>query len=632
MCGICGYVTLNPQLWINSSFLTPMLTAIQHRGPDQSGHYIDNYAALGSRRLAIIDVEGGQQPITNQQQNLWIVFNGEIYNYQELKLFLSKRGYSFKTNTDTEVILYLYQEFGVECVKFLNGIFAYAIWDNRQRQLVIARDRIGIKPLYYTQVDNQLIFGSELKALLQHPSVYSQRQIDPIALNEYLSYEYVPSPKTILKGIYRLEAGNQLLITDNKIKIQPYWQLDLTRSELRPPVHWMDYSNGLLQVLNSSITKELVSDVPIGVLLSGGIDSSTIGALMVRAYPNTVKSFAIGFEEVSFNESQYARQVAKYIGSEHHELILTSQLAAETVPDIMNYLDEPFADSSFIPTLLLSKFASHQVKVVMGGDGGDELFAGYPTYKAHRLIEYYERLVPRWIRTNVVPAVLSQLPTSFDNISLDFKIRRFLSGRGVPVQARHHRWLGAFVPEEKSSLLQAWVQPVLQDTYAVAQQHGCASGVQQLLNAVLYADMKMYLEGDILYKVDRASMAASLEVRVPFLNRDVVDFATQLPLDLKLHGLTGKFILKKAVSKLLPRSIINRPKKGFNMPVAYWLNGPLRDLARDMLVSSQLQRHDFFNQNFVDKLFEQHKNGVRDNRKQLWTLLMFQMWFARYMV
>jgi len=323
--------------------------------------------------------------------------------------------------------------------------------------------------------------------------------------------------------------------------------------------------------------------------------------------------------------------VAAHLGTEHHELVVTSKLVAQTVPTIMEHLDEPFGDSSFVPTYLLSKFASQNVKVALGGDGGDELFAGYPTYQAHRLIDYYEKVVPWSMRTHMVPRVLTRLSTSFDNISLDFRLRRFLSGRGVSLQARHHRWLGSFTPEEKANLLAEWVKPVVGDTYAAAEMHGRDSGARHPLNEILYTDMKMYLEGDILYKVDRASMAASLEVRVPFLNRDVVNFATRLPLELKLRGFSSKFLLKKVAADLLPRNIVKRPKKGFNMPVAYWLTGELKTLARDMLSQRHLQKHGLFDQHSVDHVFLEHLARKRDNRKQVWTLLMFQMWYERYM-
>ncbi|HEX9924082.1 MAG TPA: asparagine synthase (glutamine-hydrolyzing), partial [Anaerolineae bacterium] len=480
----------------------------------------------------------------------------------------------------------------------------------------------------YTIMANQLIFGSEMKVLLAHPQV--RRDIDLISLNEYLSYEYVPSPRTILRQVQRLEPGHILRYNAQGLHCQQYWNASLARSESRPPVNWRDYASKLYQTLKCSVGRELVSDVPVGVLLSGGLDSSTIAALMVDLYPGRVKSFSIGFEESSFDESKHARRVAQLLGTEHNELILTSKMAAQMVPSITEFLDEPFGDSSLIPTFLLSKFAREQVKVVLGGDGGDELFAGYPTLLAHRLIEYYERIVPWSARSYIIPKLLDLMPVSFNNISLDFKIRRFLAGRGVPLQVRHQRWLGSFVDEEKSHLLQEWFRPVLRDTYAQAYAHAAQSDAQTPLNRILYNDMKMYLEGDILHKVDRASMAASLEVRVPFLNREVVDFATSLPLELKLRGRTSKFLLKKSVEHVLPGDIINRPKKGFNMPVAHWLAGELRELVLDMLSEERLTRQGFFNYSYVKRLLDEHFTRQRDNRKQLWTLLIFQLWYDAY--
>jgi asparagine synthase (glutamine-hydrolysing) len=343
-----------------------------------------------------------------------------------------------------------------------------------------------------------------------------------------------------------------------------------------------------------------------------------------------VKSFSIGFEEGSFDESPYARLVANHLGTEHHELVLTSRMAAEMVPTITDFLDEPFGDSSLIPTLLLSRFAREHVKVVLGGDGGDELFAGYPTLVAHRLIQYYERAVPWGIRAYIAPRLLERMPVSFNNISLDFKLRRFLSGRGVPLQERHHRWLGSFVDEEKELLLQEWLKPVLRDTYTPVYLHAQECDANLPLNQVLYSDMKLYLEGDILYKVDRASMAASLEVRVPFLNRDMVQFATALPLELKLHRLTGKFLLRKSFRHVLPDEVLKRPKKGFNMPVAHWLSSELRDLTIDMLSEERIRRQGFFQYAYIKRLLDEHFSQQRDNRKLLWTLLIFQLWYARY--
>ncbi|MCL4297294.1 MAG: asparagine synthase (glutamine-hydrolyzing) [Anaerolineae bacterium] len=628
MCGICGIVNLKTSQPVNQSTLQKMNQAMKHRGPDEQGFYHCGPVGLGSRRLSIIDLAGGRQPIANEDESMWIVFNGEIYNYRELRIFLQKKGHTFRTQTDTEVILHLYEEFGLECVQHLNGIFAFAIWDTPRQELTLARDRMGIKPLYYTETNNGFIFGSELKVVMAHPEV--KREIDLISLNEYLSFEYVPTPRTIIRHIYRLEPGCVLRYSAQGVHHQPYWNISLARSESRPPVDWRDYAIGLYETLKTSVKQELVSDVPVGVLLSGGLDSSSIAAFMAELYPGTVDSFSVGFEETSFDESRYARQIAQHVGTRHNELILTSQMVAEMVPTITDFLDEPFGDSSLIPTYFLSLFARGHVKVVLGGDGGDELFAGYPTLTAHRLIEYYERIVPWQVRASIAPKTLNLLPVSFNNISFDFKVRRFLAGRRVPLQVRHHRWLGSFLDEEKALLLQDWLKPVLRDTYSQAYTHARECDARLPLNQLLYNDIKMYLEGDILYKVDRASMAASLEVRVPFLNREMVHFATDLPLELKLRRLTTKYLLKKSMSQKLPREIINRPKKGFNMPVARWLTTELRDVVLEMLSEERINRQGFFNYAYVRELLDQHLSYRQDNRKVLWTLFIFQLWYNRY--
>ena len=628
MCGICGIVGTNTLRPIDRDILLRMTQIMEHRGPDDHGIYVGEHVGLGSRRLSIIDLAGGRQPIANEDETMWIVFNGEIYNYRELRAYLQKRGHTFRTLSDTEVILHLYEEFGADCVHRLNGIFAFAIWDTRREEIVIARDRMGIKPLYYTEMANQLVFGSEMKVVLAHPDV--ARDIDLISLNEYLTFEYVPSPRTIIRNVYRLEPGHILRYNAHGLHIQRYWDVSLARSESRPPVHWRDHASNLCDTLKAAVRQELVSDVPVGVLLSGGIDSSTIAALMVESYPGTVDSFSIGFEEASFDESRYARLAAEHLGTRHHELVFTSGMVAEMVLTITDFLDEPFGDSSLIPTFLLSQFAREHVKVVLGGDGGDELFAGYPTLVAHRLIEYYERIVPWFMRAYGAPRLLDSMPVSFSNISFDFRVRRFIAGRGVSLQARHHRWLGSFVDDQKSLLLQDWIKPVLRDTYAQAYAHARECDARLPLNQVLYDDIKMYLEGDILFKVDRASMAASLEVRVPFLNRDVVDFVAELPLELKLRRLTGKYLLKKSVERILPREIIKRPKKGFNMPVAQWLTSELRDLVLYLLSEVRITQQGLFNYAYVRQTIDEHLSHQRDNRKLLWTLLMFQLWYNAY--
>lgn len=630
MCGICGIVNFNQPGSIDVAVLDRMTRSMQHRGPDDQGLYHDQYVGLGARRLSIIDLVTGNQPITNEARTHWIVFNGEIYNYRELREHLLHLGHEFQTTGDTEVILHLYEEYGQNCTTYLNGMFAFAIWDQTQQSVFIARDRVGIKPLYYTQIGSTLIFGSELKVVLTHPMV--KRRIDLNALNEYLSYEYVPTPSSIIRDVAKLPAGHTLTFSQNKgLDIAPYWDVRLAASEQLPPVDYRDYVSQLQHKLEACVTQEMVSDVPVGVLLSGGLDSSAVAAYMAKAAPGRVKSFSIAFEDASFDESRYARMVAKHVGTEHHELRLTGSMAAQLTSNITDFLDEPFADSSLIPSYLLAKFAREQVKVVLGGDGGDELFVGYPTFIAHRMIQMYERFVPRVVRASVVPRLLKRLPVSFNNLSTDFKIRRFLSGRGVPLQARHHRWLGAFGDDQKAFLLQEWVKPTLLDTYHRAYQHARQTDAHAPLNQLIYNDMKMYLESDILFKVDRATMAASLEARVPLLNRDLVEHVMQLPLELKLRRFTGKYIFRKAVAPMLPAEILKRPKKGFNMPVAKWFNNELRELLLDTLSESVIKRQGLFDYTYVKRLIDDHMNHRTDNRKELWTLLVFQLWSQKYL-
>ena len=629
MCGICGIVGRADAPAVDRPLLERMNRAMTPRGPDQEGTFVSGPVGLGSRRLSIIDVAGGRQPIANEIETVHVVFNGEIYNHLELRAYLERQGHVFRTKTDTEVLVHLYEEVGLECVHHLNGIFAFAIWDATRRRLLLARDRTGIKPLYYAELRQQIVFGSELKVLLQHPVI--PRDLDLVALNEYLSFEFIPSPRTIIRNVSKLEAGYLLVWDEHGSRVARYWNASLARSEDRPPVKSQDYVSALRSTLSASVKRELVSDVPVGVLLSGGLDSSTIAALATEHYPGQLQTFSIGFDEPSFDESRYAQLVADRLGTKHRVLRVTSKVAAALVPNIPDFLDEPFGDSSLVPTYLLSKFAREHVKVALGGDGSDELFGGYPTLAAHKMIHYYERLVPWRVRSYLVPWLMRFMPVSFDNISLDFKIRRFLAGRGVPLEARHHRWMGSFTDDEKTQLYNQWVRPAVRDTYAEVYRHARDCDAHLLLNRILYDDLKLYLEGDILFKVDRASMAASLEVRVPFLNNDVVDFAMSLPIELKLRRFQGKYLLKQAMADVLPREVITRSKKGFNMPVAHWLTDELKDLTTDYLSPSRLARQGLFNPAAVQRLMDGHLTRERDNRKQLWTLLMFQLWAERYL-
>lgn len=628
MCGVCGVVYRERERQVDAGVIDIMTATISHRGPDLQGVYLQGNVGLGSRRLSIIDLDSGKQPIHNEDKSIWVVFNGEIYNYPELTNSLSRRGHRFYTATDTEVLVHSYEEFGDEFLLHLNGMFALALWDSNRQRLILARDRLGIKPLFYTLQDDALIFGSELKTLLAYPHI--SRSIDLVALNEYLSFEYVPTPRTIFQGISQLPPGHSLAFHEGKVDIRQYWDVNLARSENLQPKPLGEYEQELLEVLRNAVRKEMVSDVPVGVLLSGGLDSSTVAALMNEVAPGSIKSFSISFDDPSFDESNYARQVARYLHTEHHELTLTPELALELVPKLSKVLDQPLGDSSIIPTFLLSQFTGHHVKVALGGDGGDELFAGYSTLQAHRLVEYYESLLPGFVRHHLVPQLVDQLPVSFDNISLDFKLRRFLEGRGVPTVVRHHLWLGSFNIVQKQKLLQPWTQLREKDTYQVAFEHQRNSRTQEAVNQLLYCDLKLYLEGNILPKVDRASMANSLEVRVPFLNHSLVEYVSTLPHNLKIKGLTTKYILRRAMKGRLPDSVLNRGKKGFNMPVAKWFTGTLRPLIEDLLTPAKLKREGFFNADYVQQLLQEHMSGQRDHRKLLWTLLVFELWYEHW--
>jgi asparagine synthase (glutamine-hydrolysing) len=629
LCGICGIYHTDPSRPVDPDVLRTMCTTLRHRGPDDEGIHVDGPVGLGMRRLSIIDLAGGHQPIHNEDRALWIVYNGEMYNYPALTERLAGLGHDFYTRSDTETVVHAYEEFGTGCLEHLNGMFAFALWDGRERRLFLARDRTGIKPLYYAPTAWGLLFGSELKAILAHPDV--PRRVDPVALDQYLTFEYVPTPRTIFEGICKLPPGHFLTVgPEGALRVEPYWDMPLEQSESAPPRRLADIEAELRDTLREVVEMEMISDVPIGVLLSGGIDSSAIAAMMTQVAPGNVRSFSITFDDPSFDESDYARLVADHLGTQHHERRLTPGEMLDLIPRIVDFMDEPLADSSLVPTTLLARFAREHVKVALGGDGGDELFAGYSTLQAHRLVRIYKRAVPEPLRRGLAPAIASALPTSFANISLDFKIKRFVDGDVFPLPVRHHRWLGSFTTEEKHALLLPELRRSEEETYEVATDHVAHCQARHFLNRALYLDMKMYMEGDILPKADRASMSASLELRVPMLNHRLLAFCAALSHRYKLHGLQTKYILRRALRGLVPYRILRRGKKGFNMPVARWLTGELREFAYDMLAPEKLRREGFFEPEPVQRLLDDHMAHRRDARKHLWTLLTFELWLDRW--
>ena len=599
-----------------------------HRGPDDEGSVQLDGVTLGMRRLSIIDVEGGHQPIHNEDSTVWVVQNGEIYNHIELREVLVAAGHSFTTQSDTEVLVHGYEEWGTEMVERLNGMFAFAVLDRRRRRILLARDRMGIKPLHYAVDGDRLVFASELKALLSDRTL--RKEIDPVALDDYLALEFVPSPRSIVRGVGKLPPAHTLEWTLGRGEhhLHRYWSPTLGVGDGRAR-RLDEQCEQLRAVLRESVRKELIADVPLGVFLSGGIDSSAVTAMMSQL-GGDVKSFSVGFAERSFDESRHAREVARHLGTDHHELTLEPSMLLDLIPRLPTLLDEPMGDASIIPTYLLSAFTRQHVKVALGGDGGDELFAGYPTLQAHRLAGYYNR-APRLLRKGLIEPVVRRLPVSRNNLSFDFRAKRFVSGAGHAVAERHMRWMGSFAAEERTALLSPGVRDRLH-AGAYMRPHE-QNGVDRAdpLNQVLLMDMRLYLENDILVKLDRASMMASLEGRVPLLNNDFVEYATALPLDMKLRGLRSKFLLRRALRGILPHSILNRPKKGFGIPVADWFRGPLKEQMQSVLSPERIARKGFFAPSVVSRLIGDHLAGRRDNRKQLWTLFVFELWHDAYL-
>jgi asparagine synthase (glutamine-hydrolysing) len=631
MCGIAGFFALDGAHRAMPGVLDAMCTAMTHRGPDDQGTLERGPVGLGMRRLSIIDVGGGHQPISNEDGSVWVVFNGEIYNHPELQATLTARGHRLATRSDTEVIVHLYEDHGEDFVKHLNGMFAIALWDAKREKLILARDRMGEKPLYYATLEDQLLWGSELKCLLAHPAV--PRRLSLPALSRYLQLEYVPAPHSILEGVHKLPPAHLLVAERGETRVFPYWRLDLTPTA--PALSEAEALEELKGRLDVAVRRRLLSEVPLGVFLSGGIDSSTIAALAARHAPGRLKTFSIGFEDPSFDESAHARAVARHLGTDHHEEILSPSRLIDLVPDLTRLLDEPFGDASVMPTYMLSRFAREHVTVALGGDGGDELFGGYPTYQAQKLAAVYDAL-PGPLRALVGGAgrlVAGGLPVSTNNLSLDFKLKKFTGALDAPALERHLQWLGSFSPADQAGLLSAEVRAALagDDLYREARAVWGASAANDPIARYLHLDASTYLPDDILVKVDRASMATSLEVRAPFLDHTLVEFVAGLPSHYKLHGMTTKHLLKRAAADMLPDQILKRPKKGFGIPVAKWFQGELRSMMLDVFSPARLREAGLFEVSAVQKLVKEHLDGTRDHRKPLWTLFMFELWREAYL-
>ncbi|MBN1944682.1 MAG: asparagine synthase (glutamine-hydrolyzing) [Bradymonadales bacterium] len=628
MCGIAG-VLLPTEEWVPEKQVTTMTETLRHRGPDGSGFYRNKGVALGHRRLNVIDIEGGAQPMSNEDDTIWVTYNGEIYNFQELRQQLESLGHRFRTRSDTEVLVHGYEQWGDDVVCHLVGMFAFALWDGRQRRALLARDRMGQKPLFYAHLqDGRLLFGSEAKAIVAHPDV--PPAVNEEALAAYLTHEYLPGTLCMFAGLSKLLPGHRLVYQSGSIRIDRYWDIPFDE---HPYQNAAQAEQAFLDAFDTSVRLRLIADVPLGVFLSGGIDSSAVAAIAIRHRPaETVQTFSIGFEDKSFDESHMARLVARSLGTCHHERLFGVDALLDTLPKVLDKLDEPFGDASLLPTYLLSAFTRESVTVALGGDGGDELWLGYPTFKAEAPARLYRRL-PLGIR-RLVERQAAGLSVSTRNFSFDFLVKSFLRAANQPEPLRHMLWLASAIPGSADDPLASPLrrrypmETVL--SFATDAFHSApnrSTGLQRLS----YQYARTYLAEDILTKVDRASMAVSLEARSPFLDHRVVEVIANMPAGMKLRGgLISKYLLKKAFLGALPFTVLTRKKKGFGIPIARWLKGPLRERMCDLLASGRLKRAGFLKPQVVDRLVEEHLRGRRDNRKMLWTLLSFEMWRDRY--
>jgi asparagine synthase (glutamine-hydrolysing) len=629
MCGIAGWANLENKSSREGgeTVLHQMCERMKHRGPDSEGLWFGERVALGMRRLSVIDLHTGEQPVYSEDRSIVVVMNGELYNFREVRSDLEKRGHKFETQSDTEILPHLYEEYGEAMLEHINGMFAFALWDKRKKKLLVARDRFGEKPLYYGVFDGKLIFASEPKVLLEHPSVNAEINID--ALRQYLSFDYVPAPHSIYKNIYKLPAAHFLTVAGGEIKTRRYWNLSFHKNAAAPSVE--QAAKELREIISDAVRMRLVADVPLGILLSGGVDSSTVAAFAAQHASEKIKTFSIGFEEDSFDESKFARQVAAHLETDHYEEKLSVEKAADLISEIGTWLDEPLSDGSLIPTFLLSRFVRKHVTVALGGDGGDEIFAGYPMYFGHKVANFYGA-IPKFLRRGLIEPFVNSLPVSTSNLSFDYKAKRFVAASKYDLVTRHHSWFGSFSIDAQDDLLSKDVlKNTSGDIYKGAKDLLKITDAATEIEQMQFLDMNFYMAEDILTKVDRASMAVSLEVRAPFLDPRVAEYAASLPLEYKLKGNRGKYILKRAVGDLLPKEILKRPKKGFGIPIAEWLKGRLNPLMHDLLAPERLKNQGLFDAEYVQKLIKEHESGTASNHKQLWTLLVFQLWFDNFL-
>jgi len=627
MCGIAGKLYFDPKRPVEREVLERMNAVQAHRGPDDAGIYSEGPVGLAHRRLSIIDLSpAGHQPMANEDGTIWIVFNGEIYNFQDLRPGLLARGHRFRSRTDTEVILHLYEEHGVGCLPFLRGMFAFAIWDGPRRQLFLARDRLGKKPLCYQWDEDAFRFASEAKAILQDPAVPVRP--DPEGVSLYLTYGYVPSPLSAFQGLCKLPPAHYLTCRDGAVEVVRYWRLRRDRKAHRPEAEWCEE---ILTRLEEAVRLRLISDVPLGAFLSGGIDSSAVVAMMSRVTQGVIKTFSIGFDQPEYDELAYARRVAERFGTDHHELVVRPDAAA-VLPKLTWHFDEPFGDSSAVPTYYVAQMTRQYVTVALNGDAGDENFGGYDRYVANLLAASFDRWPGAGLFRRGIRWGLRLLPRSGRRTSLLYRGRRFLDGLTELPERRYARWICHFYGDRKEELLHSEFRAILgeDDTLEVLLAAYRESDAPDFTDATLAVDAALYLPDDLLVKVDIASMAHSLEARSPFLDHEFMEFAATIPSDLKVRGREKKIILKRALQGVLPDEILHRPKMGFGVPIDHWLRHELKDLAYDMLLSPRARARGYFRPEVVQRYLDEHTRGRTSWHYLLWTLLMLELWHRTF--
>jgi asparagine synthase (glutamine-hydrolysing) len=636
MCGICGKIDFHSHN-IDEALIHRMAKALSHRGPDDAGVYVEHSGGsptpyslgLGHKRLSIIDLSSaGHQPMTNEDHSIWMVFNGEIYNGPQLRSELVAKGHKFSSATDCEPILHLYEEEGIECLKKLNGMFSFALWDKKTQNLFLCRDPIGIKPLVYFWNGRTLSFASEIKALFEDPDVTKSLNFD--ALNLYLSFNCIAAPYTIFDDIYKLEPGHYLSLRHGKLEVNRYWDLSSVPKVNQSVNDIAGYRQKLYSLLEDAVRLQLISDVSLGAFLSGGVDSSIIVGLMSKVSKSPVETFSIGYEDMPlFDETHFAREVAQFHHTNHHEIKLKSKDILNVVNELLNSFDEPFADSSAIPTFIVSRETRRHVKVALSGDGGDELFAGYRMYAGEHWYKKYKRL-PSFLRKNMIEPLISALPDSRNNRSLEQirRVKKFLYGAKDTLSERFLSWNEIFRMDVRKELIRS--QYANLNLGQALLEKNLYRFETDTMNQMLYADLSFSLPSDMLTKVDLMSMRNSLEVRVPFLDPRVVDLAFQMPGHWKMDKGQGKKILLETFRDLLPTSIFKRSKWGFEVPISQWLKTDLKFLIDEHLNEEQIKREGIFNDKIIKRLIDEHLSGKKDHGWQLWNLICFEAWYKKF--